>query len=69
MNEPVVVQPKPALLSKMVWLGIILTLSGIIPLVADILRKSVIDPADVVLLFGGVLAVVLRVWFTDVPIA
>jgi hypothetical protein len=53
----------------MVWLGIILTLSGIIPLVADILRKSVIDPADVVLLFGGVLAVVLRVWFTDVPIA
>jgi hypothetical protein len=56
---------KPVLTSKIVWLGILMTLAGVIPVVVELLNKSAITPADCVLAFGGVLTVVLRIWFTD----
>jgi hypothetical protein len=55
--------------SKAVWLGIILTLSGIVPAIVELLNKTAITPADVVLAFGGVLGVILRIWFTNTTIA
>ena len=54
--------------SKSLWLGVILTLAGIVPLVAELLNGEAVTPQGIVLLFGGVLAVVLRVWFTDTQI-
>lgn len=56
---------KPVLASKLVWLGILMTLSGVIPVIVELLNKVAVTPADIVLAVGGVLAVVLRVWFTD----
>ena len=54
--------------SKLVWLGIIMTLSGILPLVASLMQQASIAPADFVSLFGGILTVILRIWFTSAPI-
>ncbi len=54
--------------SKLVWLSVILTLSGAVPLVVDLLNKATVTPADIVLLFGGLLGVILRIWFTDTEI-
>jgi len=51
--------------SKLVWLGVIITLQGLIPLVTELLAKGTVSPADVGVFASGVLAVILRVWFTD----
>ena len=64
MNTPI-----PWYKSKLTWLGVIMTLLGVLPLVQSLLAQTVIAPADFVALFGGILTVVLRVWFTDAPIA
>jgi hypothetical protein len=45
-----------------------MTVAGIIPLVSSLLQQTAVSPADVVNLFGGILTVVLRVWFTSTPI-
>jgi hypothetical protein len=60
---------KPWYQSKLVWLGVLLTASGAIPVIVGLLEKASIAPADVVLAVGGILAVILRVWFTDSEIA
>jgi hypothetical protein len=60
--------PIPWYKSKIVWLGVILTILGILPLVQSLLTQAVIAPADFVALGGGILAVILRIWFTDAPI-
>ena len=54
--------------SKTVWLGVITTLIGALPLVADLVARVAISPQDVILTGVGVLAVILRVWFTDTPV-
>ena len=54
--------------SKLIWLGIIQTLIGILGLVADFLNASNFTSADFVVLVSGALTVVLRYWFTDTPI-
>jgi hypothetical protein len=59
---------KPWYLSKIVWLGVIVTLQGIVPLVVELLNKSAVSPADIALAFSGVLVVIVRVWFTDVNV-
>jgi hypothetical protein len=54
--------------SKMVWLGILITLQGLIPLVVEFLEKGPVSPAAVGSLLSGILVVILRVWFVDSPI-
>ncbi len=55
--------------SKTVWLGVVVTLIGALPLVADLVAKTTISPQDVILTGVGVLTVILRVWFTDTAVA
>jgi hypothetical protein len=54
--------------SKIVWLGVITTVAGILPLVSSLLSQTAIAPADFVALFSGVLTVILRVWFMQGPV-
>jgi len=58
--------PKPFYFSKTVWLNIILTLIGALALATDTIPTEYKPWA---ILAGGVLNVVLRVWFTDSPVA
>jgi len=60
---------KPWYQSKIVWLGVITTLMGVLPLVAGFIdTQSVNDPAAWITLVIGILTVVSRVWFTDTQI-
>jgi hypothetical protein len=54
--------------SKLVWLGVIITLQGFIPVAVEMVNKQSVTVADVFIAFSGLLAVVLRVWFTDAVI-
>jgi hypothetical protein len=60
---------KPVLASKIVWLQIVVLLTGIIPLMGTFLK--VVLPDEVVIidasiaLVAGILTIVARVWFTD----
>lgn len=54
--------------SKLVWLGVIITLQGMIPLLIELVNKQVITVADMLTLFSGALVIVLRVWFTEAEI-
>jgi hypothetical protein len=60
---------KPWYQSKLVWLGVVMTLAGAVPVALALVAKSPITPADIVAAVGGVLTVILRVWFTDQPIS
>jgi len=62
-------EQKPWYKSKIVWLNVVLTLSGALVLIADLLAKQAVTPAEIALLGSGILNVMLRVWFTDTPIA
>jgi hypothetical protein len=59
---------KPWYQSKIIWLGVLMTLLGVVPLVNSLLQKGVPAPTDFVELAGGILTVILRVWFTDTAI-
>lgn len=59
---------KPWYKSKLVLVGILQTVIGSLSLVADLLGKAQITPQDATLLSVGILTVVLRIWFTDMPI-
>jgi uncharacterized membrane-anchored protein len=54
--------------SKLVWLGIIMTLSGLLPFVSELVKTQPVTPEAVVAFVGGILTVILRVWFTDTAI-
>lgn len=58
--------------SKTVYMNVILSLMGIATLIVDTLEQGnnqIIGVSGWVLLFYGVLGVILRIWFTDTPIA
>lgn len=60
---------KPWYTSKLVWLGIINTLIGVLALLGEFFtRNAAITPIAITELVSGILLVVLRVWFTDKPI-
>jgi len=61
-------QTKTWYTSKLFWVGVLITLQGIIPLVQDMLNKGPITADSVLVLLSGLTVVVLRVWFTDTPI-
>jgi hypothetical protein len=61
--------------SKLVWLGIIMALSGVLPLVNALVASLTAAPVDaasvtqaVTAFLGGALTVILRVFFTDTTI-
>jgi hypothetical protein len=58
--------PKFFYLSKTVWLNVVLTAIGAVALLTDAVPA---EYKPYVILAGGILNVVLRVWFTDTPIA
>ena len=51
--------------SKIVWLGVITTLLGVLPLIDELFRQSPITIPSIITLITGVLIVIVRVWFTD----
>jgi hypothetical protein len=59
--------------SKVVWLGVLTTLLGVFPLINEYVK--VIAPAALITveasltLIAGIVTVILRIWFTDQPIA
>ncbi len=55
--------------SKLVWLGLILTLSGALPFASELVKAAPISPEAVISFVGGLLTVILRVWFCDTQIA
>lgn len=55
--------------SKLVWLGVLETVAGVATFLADWLRNEDFSPASVALLVAGVATVIIRVWFTEKPIA
>ena len=65
---------KSWLSSKVVWLGIITTLLGVIPLITDLANQALVTPTPAALVTAvgttliGILTVIVRVWFTDVPV-
>jgi antibiotic biosynthesis monooxygenase (ABM) superfamily enzyme len=54
--------------SKLVWLGVIMTVLGILPLISSLLSQTTVAPSDFVGLLGGILTVILRIWFTDTAV-
>ena len=54
--------------SKLVWLGVIQALIGILGLVAQFLELGDFTAGAVVALVAGILTVVFRIWYTDAEI-
>lgn len=56
--------------SKLVWQNVFVTLIGVCLLVADYFAGTpVLTAAGISTLLAGAFGVVVRVWFTDTPIA
>ena len=56
---------KPWYASKLVWLGFLLFLMGVVPVLQELFAGGGIDVEKALTAIGGLLAVVFRVWFTD----
>lgn len=54
--------------SKVVWLGIITTLLGVIPIVTELASQTALTPTAVGTAATGILIVIMRIWFTDQPV-
>jgi hypothetical protein len=55
--------------SKGVWLGILTTLSAVLLSLADLVAKGTLTAADIILFASGVVQIIIRIWFTEVPVA
>lgn len=51
--------------SALVWLGVIVTAQGLIPIIVDFLNKGTFQATDILLLISGSLVVIRRIWFTN----
>jgi hypothetical protein len=58
---------KPWYQSKLVWMGVLTALLGIIPLVQEMIDKGPVDTTAILTLVSGVIVIALRVW-TNSPI-
>lgn len=52
-------------LSKILWLGVIITFQGCVPIIVDLLNMGTISIADVLVALSGIGTVIARIWFTD----
>lgn len=55
--------------SKIVWLGIITTLLGVVPILVELAKAYNVDAVAVGTAVIGILMVIVRVWFTDTGIS
>ena len=61
-------ETKPWYESKLLWVGVLTVLLGIIPLVQEMLLKGPIDLNSILTVVSGAIVILLRVWTND-PIA
>ena len=52
-------------LSKLLWLGVVMTLLGAVPVLQALFAGDPANIGNILEAIGGFLVVVLRVWFTD----
>lgn len=50
--------------SKLVWLGVLITFQGSVPILIELLNKQAMSVSDVLVTLSGIATVVARVWFT-----
>lgn len=67
MPDPTV--PKPWFFAKSLWLGVVLTIIGVTTYFGDPLHTPTMTLASISEALGGVMAIVLRVWFTNQAVA
>jgi len=58
---------KPWYQSRTIWIGILTTLAGIIPLVVDLVNTETIDAGALAVIALGIIQVVRRVWLDGEP--
>ena len=51
--------------SKMIWVGVLVTIQGAIPLVVDFLNQGVFSTPAFLVMTSGIITVLLRVWTND----
>lgn len=54
--------------SKIVWLGIVTTILGIVPILVELARSYNVDVVAVGTAIIGILTVIVRIWLTDTGI-
>lgn len=54
--------------SKIVWLGILTTILGIVPILVDLAKAYNVDVVAVGTAVIGILTVIVRIWLTDTGI-
>ena len=62
------IESKKWYVSKLTWLGVIITFQGAVPIVVDLINKASVSPADILVALSGIGAVIIRIWFTDTVI-
>jgi hypothetical protein len=58
---------KPWYQSKTIWIGILTTLAGIIPLVVELINKQAFDAGAIAAVVLGIMQIVRRVWLDGEP--
>ncbi len=54
--------------SKLLWLGLLLTVAGAVPLVVALLQKG-FNAESFVTFIGGLAVTIIRIWFTDTKLS
>ena len=54
--------------SKIVWLGILTTILGVVPILVELAKAYNIDAVAVGTAIIGILTVIVRIWLTDTGI-
>jgi uncharacterized membrane protein HdeD (DUF308 family) len=54
--------------SKTIWIGILTTLAGVIPLVVELINKQSFDAGAIAAVVLGVIQIVRRVWLDGQPL-
>ena len=58
---------KPWYQSRTIWIGILTTLAGVIPLIVELVNKTSIDAVAIGTAALGVIQIVRRVWLDGQP--
>ena len=58
---------KPWYQSRTIWVGILTTLAGVIPLVVELINKQSFDAGAIAAVVLGVIQIVRRVWLDGQP--
>lgn len=61
-------ETKPWYKSYLVWLGILITIQGALPVIMELANKQAITTSDILVAVSGIVVVIRRVWFTTASI-